>query len=339
MASSKENNKSVTRSTAAAATNNKSKEESKQQPAPVFSFDSSKQSSPAFSFDSSKLNISNPTTSASDPTNSKGSATSFTFGAASPTNNNDGTKSPIINNTNNKTSTRRKAAATKKNVTSTKTTAPKGAVNDPPQPPQDITAQSLIIEKNAELECQRLLPKKKITRAKFDEAEVAKKEGNRLFTQEQAYAKAIEQYNISIKCNPTEASYRGNRSVCYTNLNDHLNALYDAYIATRVAPHWSKGFYRLATTRLACNRYQDAMEAAWTGLQIEPSSPGLVRVFRNSVIKEKMDYENKERMAKAMAAMKKAEKKAAAEDKKKEKTKGINELLVAANTGGFSMGI
>jgi len=106
-----------------------------------------------------------------------------------------------------------------------------------------------------------------------------------------------------------------------------------------VAPHWSKGFYRLATTRLACNRYQDAMEAAWTGLQIEPSSPGLVRVFRNSVIKEKMDYENKERMAKAMAAMKKAEKKAAAEDKKKETKKGINELLVAANTGGFSMGI
>ena len=333
--SSSEDNKRVTRSTAsAAATTNKSKDELK--PA-VFSFDSSKQPSPAFSFDSSKLNISNPTTATSDPTNSKGSATSFTFGA-SPTANKDGTTSPIINNTNNKTSTRRKAATKKKNVTSTKTTIPKGAVNDP-QPPQDITAQSLIIEKNAELECQRLLPKKKITRAKFDEAEVAKKEGNRLFTQEQSYAKAIEQYNISIKCNPTEASYRGNRSVCYTNLNDHLNALYDAYIATRVAPHWSKGFYRLATTRLACNRYQDAMEAAWTGLQIEPSSPGLVRVFRNSVIKEKMDYENKERMAKAMAAMKKAEKKAAAEDKKKEKKKGINELLAAANTGGFSMGI
>ena len=336
--SSSEDNKRVTRSSAAAAaTNNKSKDESFKQTA-VFSFDSSKQSSPAFSFDSSKLNISNPTSS--DPTNSKGSATSFTFGAASPiTNNNDGTTSPIINNTNNKkTSNRRKAATTKKNVTS-KTTAPKGAVNDLPQSPQDITVQSLIIEKNAELECQRLLPKKKITRAKFDEAEIAKKEGNRLFTQEQSYAKAIEQYNISIRCNPTEASYRGNRSVCYTNLNDHLNALYDAYIATRVAPHWSKGFYRLATTRLACNRYQDAMEAAWTGLQIEPSSPGLVRVFRNSVIKEKMDYENKERMAKAMAAMKKAEKKAAAEDKKKEKTKGINELLAAANTGGFSMGI
>ena len=321
--SSSKDNKRVTRS--AAATNNKSKDESKQQP------------SPAFSFDSSKLNISNPTTTSTDPTNSKGSATSFTFGASPTNNNNDGTKtSPIINNTNNKTSTRRKAAT--KKITS-KTTAPKGAVNDPPQPPQDITAQSLIIEKNAELECQRLLPKKKITRAKFDEAEIAKKEGNRLFTQEQAYAKAIEQYNISIKCNPTEASYRGNRSVCYTNLNDHLNALYDAYIATRVAPHWSKGFYRLATTRLACNRYQDAMEAAWTGLQIEPSSPGLVRVFRNCVNKEKMDYENKERMAKAMAAMKKAEKKAAAEDKKKEKKKGINELLAAANTGGFSMGI
>jgi len=334
--SSSKDNKRVTRSTAA-ATNNKSKDK---QPA-VFSFDSSKQPSPAFSFDSSNLNISNPTTTSTDPTNSKGSATSFTFGAASPiTNNNDGTSSPIINNTNNnkKTSNRRKAATTKKNVTS-KTTAPKGPVNDLPQSPQDITAQSLIIEKNAELECQRLLPKKKITRAKFDEAEIAKKEGNRLFTQEQAYTKAIEQYNISIKCNPTEASYRGNRSVCYTNLNDHLNALYDAYIATRVAPHWSKGFYRLATTRLACNRYQDAMEAAWTGLQIEPSSPGLVRVFRNSVIKEKMDYENKERMAKAMAAMKKAEKKAAAEDKKKETTKGIYELLAAANTGGFSMGI
>ena len=329
MASSKENNKRVTRSTAAT---NKSKDESKQ-PA-VFSFDSSKQPSPAFSFDSSKLNISNPTTSSADPT-----ATSFTFGA-SPTNTKDNTKTSLINNTNNKTtSTRRKAATTKKNITSSKTTAPKGAVNDPPQPPQDITAQSYITEKNAELECQRLLPKKKITRAKFDEAEIAKKEGNRLFTQEQSYAKAIEQYNISIKCNPTEASYRGNRSVCYTNLNDHLNALYDAYIATRVAPHWSKGFYRLATTRLACNRYQDAMEAAWTGLQIEPSSPGLVRVFRNSVIKEKMDYENKERMAKALAAMKKAEKKAAAEDKKKEKKKGINELLAAANTGGFSMGI
>ena len=323
--SSSNDNKRVTRS--AAATNNKSKDESKQQP------------SPAFSFDSSKLNISNPTTTSTDPTNSKGSATSFTFGASPTTSNKDDTKTSLINNTNNKkTSNRRKAATTKKNVTSSKTTSPKGAVNDPAQPPQDITAQSLIMEKNAELECQRLLPKKKITRAKFDEAEIAKKEGNRLFTQEQAYAKAIEQYNISIKCNPTEASYRGNRSVCYTNLNDHLNALYDAYIATRVAPHWSKGFYRLATTRLACNRYQDAMEAAWTGLQIEPSSPGLVRVFRNCVNKEKMDYENKERMAKAMAAMKKAEKKAAAEDKKKEK-KGINELLAAANTGGFSMGI
>ena len=321
--SSSNDNKRVTRS--AAAANNKSKDESKRQP------------SPAFSFDSSKLNISNPTTTSTEPTNSKGSATSFTFGA-SPTNTNDGTKTSPINNTNNKTTSTRRKAATKKNVTS-KTTAPKGAVNDPPQSPQDITAQSLIIEKNAELECQRLLPKKKITRAKFDEAEIAKKEGNRLFTQEQAYAKAIEQYNISIKCNPTEASYRGNRSVCYTNLNDHLNALYDAYIATRVAPHWSKGFYRLATTRLACNRYQDSMEAAWTGLQIEPSSPGLVRVFRNCVNKEKMDYENKERMAKAMAAMKKAEKKAAAEDKKKEKKKGINELLAAANTGGFSMGI
>ena len=155
---------------------------------------------------------------------------------------------------------------------------------------EEIITQSLEIEKAAEAEAALLIANKKpITQESFDKAENAKKLGNKLFV-EHNYLEAIQQYDISLQCFPTEASYFANRSVCHLNRRDFLPALHDALIATRVAPKWSKGYYRLAMARLAVGRHTDASSAAMEGICIDPGNAGLLRVFKRCVQIGKHEY-------------------------------------------------
>ena len=155
---------------------------------------------------------------------------------------------------------------------------------------EELIEYSLQIEKAAESEATLLIANKQpISQESFDKAETAKKLGNKLFV-EHKYSEAIQQYDISLQCFPTEASYFANRSVCYLNLNDFLPALHDALIATRLAPKWSKGYYRLAMARLAVGRHTDASSAAMEGVCIDPGNAGLLRVFKRCVQIGKHEY-------------------------------------------------
>ena len=53
-----------------------------------------------------------------------------------------------------------------------------------------------------------------------------KEEGNKYF-KEKNYVKAIEQYSLAINNNAKDASYFGNRAVCYLNLKKYNKCIED----------------------------------------------------------------------------------------------------------------
>ena len=183
-----------------------------------------------------------------------------------------------------------------------------------------LIAESKEIENIASITVSRILPKQPITRDNYNKAETAKSNGNSLFTQEKDYVGAILQYTTAHDYYPGEASYVANRSVCYLNLHDKLNSLHDAVVATKLAPRWSKGYYRLAMSYFSVGRYEDGTNAAMEGITLEPEHIGLNRVFKQCVRNAKMEYDvevvrvKNEKAAKKAAAI--AAKAKAALDKK-----------------------
>ena len=143
---------------------------------------------------------------------------------------------------------------------------------------------------------------KTISAEDAENAEVAKEAGNALFTTSD-YAAALEKYTEAIELNPTDASYRSNRSACHLKLGKNLPAIHDAATAVNLEPGWVKGYFRLSMARLEVGRHEDAAAAAWEGLVLEPENVRLAQAFQRCVrVGKRLHEEEVERKRRARRA-------------------------------------
>lgn len=76
-------------------------------------------------------------------------------------------------------------------------------------------------------------------------AEAKKLEGNSIFSKRK-FTQALKKYSAAIELDDTNATYFSNRSACYLNLEDHINALKDALKSVELDPSFAKGWLRAA---------------------------------------------------------------------------------------------
>jgi ankyrin repeat protein len=122
-----------------------------------------------------------------------------------------------------------------------------------------------------------------------------KSRGNQYFS-EQNWERAVDEYTRAIAVQPHEATLYSNRSAAYLAWTGHdEDALYDAVMAQTLQPTWPKAFYRVATARLAQQRYEDAAVAAWEGLQLDPENAELKELLQRCVQKGRREHQKKKK--------------------------------------------
>jgi len=147
-------------------------------------------------------------------------------------------------------------------------------------------------------------------------AQACKDAGNQKFVAKQ-FAEALQDYTAAVRLDGTDPVFFSNRSACYLELAkqhgdkpsrpvaaaagpgansgddvaapplpDRLaRALADAEHCRRLKPDWSKGCFRLAAARMACELYEDAALAAFEGLKIDDTNASLKKLMKEAVAK------------------------------------------------------
>ena len=147
-------------------------------------------------------------------------------------------------------------------------------------------------------------------------AQACKDSGNQKFVAKQ-FAEALQDYTAAVRLDGTDPVFFSNRSACYLELAkqhgdkpsrpvaaaagpgansgddvaapplpDRLaRALADAEHCRRLKPDWSKGCFRLAAARMACELYEDAALAAFEGLKIDDTNASLKKLMKEAVAK------------------------------------------------------
>ena len=89
------------------------------------------------------------------------------------------------------------------------------------------------------------------------EAEKYKQEGNRLMKEEK-YSNAVEEYTKSIRLDPRNAIYYGNRAAAYINLKMYKKALQDSNISQQIDPDYIKSYIRCGLAYFGLEQYEKA---------------------------------------------------------------------------------
>ncbi|KAM4732813.1 LON peptidase N-terminal domain and RING finger protein 3-like [Anableps anableps] len=103
----------------------------------------------------------------------------------------------------------------------------------------------------------------------FHQAGRLRREGNGLYAERKMEA-ALEKYNQAILTAPTDHILFSNRSQIHSSLKHHDRALWDAEMACRLMPFWSKGHVRKAQALVSLGRTEDALREYLICLSIEP---------------------------------------------------------------------
>ena len=88
----------------------------------------------------------------------------------------------------------------------------------------------------------------------------------------QRRATSIEHYTAAIGHDGTNHLYYGNRSFSYLNAGDFERSLADARVSTKIAPDFSKGFYRAGQALQGLKRYKEAAASYREGLKLDPAN-------------------------------------------------------------------
>lgn len=110
-------------------------------------------------------------------------------------------------------------------------------------------------------------------------AEQSKKDGNDAFLAKN-YAEAIKHYSKSIEYEPDNAIYYSNRSACYAALKKWQNAYEDALLSISKDSSFIKGYYRLASSQIELNKFDDAEITVKGALSLEPTNEVLIKLLR-----------------------------------------------------------
>ncbi|XP_050224541.1 uncharacterized protein LOC126674177 [Mercurialis annua] len=94
---------------------------------------------------------------------------------------------------------------------------------------------------------------------------------------------AVDAYTQAIDMDPTDATLPSNRSLCWLRLGQPEHALADAKVCRSLRPDWPKACYREGAALRLLQRFDEAANAFYEGVQLDPNSKELVSAFREAV--------------------------------------------------------
>lgn len=97
------------------------------------------------------------------------------------------------------------------------------------------------------------------------------------------YHTAIDSYTQAIDLNPSDGTLFSNRSLCWMKLGQAEQALADAKACRALRPDWSKACYREGAALRLLLRFDEAANAFYEGVKLDPESKELVNAFREAV--------------------------------------------------------
>ncbi|MQL78698.1 hypothetical protein Taro_011133 [Colocasia esculenta] len=110
----------------------------------------------------------------------------------------------------------------------------------------------------------------------------AKLRGDDAFKRKE-YLDAIDAYTQAIDLDPNEATLFSNRSLCWIRLGQADRALADAKACRVLRPDWHKACYREGSALRLLQRFDEAANAFYEGVKLDPENMELVTAFREAV--------------------------------------------------------
>ncbi|KAK6140445.1 hypothetical protein DH2020_025829 [Rehmannia glutinosa] len=99
----------------------------------------------------------------------------------------------------------------------------------------------------------------------------------------QDFMSAIDAYTQAIDFDPTDAALLSNRSLCWIRLGQAEHALADAKACKALRPDWPKACYREGAALRLLQKFEDAANAFYEGVMLNPENMELVTAFREAV--------------------------------------------------------
>ncbi|XP_057763640.1 uncharacterized protein LOC130984956 [Salvia miltiorrhiza] len=97
------------------------------------------------------------------------------------------------------------------------------------------------------------------------------------------YMAAVDAYTQAIDFDPTDATLLSNRSLCWIRLGQPDQALADARACKALRPDWPKACYREGAALRLLQKFEDAANAFYEGVTLNPENMELVTAFREAV--------------------------------------------------------
>ncbi|KAG8084649.1 hypothetical protein GUJ93_ZPchr0010g10693 [Zizania palustris] len=97
------------------------------------------------------------------------------------------------------------------------------------------------------------------------------------------YLVAVDAYTQAIELNPNDATFHSNRSLCWMRAGLAERALEDAKACRALRPDWAKACYREGAALRLLQRFHEAANAFYEGVQLDPENSELVSAFREAV--------------------------------------------------------
>ncbi|XP_019261780.1 PREDICTED: ankyrin-1 [Nicotiana attenuata] len=132
---------------------------------------------------------------------------------------------------------------------------------------------------------ETIIPKKdlpEVTPEAKKKAADAKARGDEAFKRKD-YTMAVDAYTQAIDFDPTDGILFSNRSLCWIRLGQAEHALSDAKACRQLRPDWAKACFREGAALRLLQRFEDAANAFYEGVQIDPESMELATAFREAV--------------------------------------------------------
>lgn len=108
--------------------------------------------------------------------------------------------------------------------------------------------------------------------------------------QEGQYAQAVTMFTEAIKCDPKDYRFFGNRSYCYSCLEQFPQALADAERSIQMAPDWPKGYFRKGIALMGMKRYSEAEKAMEKVLKLDKDCEEAVTDLFNCKVLQLMEH-------------------------------------------------
>jgi len=110
----------------------------------------------------------------------------------------------------------------------------------------------------------------------------AKSRGDDAFRRKD-YLVAVDAYTQATELDPNDATVLSNRSLCWLRAGQAERALEDAKACRALRPDWAKACYREGAAHRLLQRFEEAANAFYEGVQLEPENKDLVSAFREAI--------------------------------------------------------